>query len=77
MVLVVLDTALEESELYYYNTEGDRNLVVSQASYRMDVTWLEQRAYIKITILWGRNARECYNELVEAMGNNAHLMTVL
>ena len=31
----------EGSELYYYNTECDRNSVVSQASFRMDVTRLE------------------------------------
>ena len=37
----------------------------------MDMTWLEQRAYIKIPILWWRNARECNSELVEGMGNNA------
>ena len=53
MVLVVLDTALEESELYYYNTEGDRNLVVSQASYRMDVTRLEKSAYSGLWTLRG------------------------
>jgi hypothetical protein len=33
-----VDTAAERSELYCYNTEGDRNLVVSQALCRMDVT---------------------------------------
>ena len=33
----------------------------------MDVTWLEQCAYIKIAILWGRNAREYYSKLVEAV----------
>ena len=37
----------------------------------MHVTRLEQRAYIKITVLRGRNARECHSELVEAVGNNA------
>ena len=31
-----VDTAVEGSELYCYNTEGDRNSVVSQASCRMD-----------------------------------------
>ena len=46
-------------ELYCYNTEGDINTDVSHASCRMDVTRLEQHAYIKIAILWGRNAREC------------------
>jgi hypothetical protein len=51
-------------------TEGDRNLVVSQASCRMDVIRLEQRAYIKIAVLRGRNAIEVHSELVEAVGNN-------
>ncbi|GFU14670.1 HTH_48 domain-containing protein [Trichonephila clavipes] len=32
---------------------------------------VEQRAYIKIAILRGRNAMECHSELVEALGNNA------
>ena len=31
----------------------------------LDVAELEQRAYIKIAVLWGRNARECHSELVE------------
>ena len=34
----------------------------------MDVTRLDQRAYIKIAVLRGRNARECHSELVEAVG---------
>ena len=54
-----------------YNTEGNRNLVVSQVSCRMDVTQLEQHAYSKITVLRGRNARECHSDLVEAAGENA------
>ena len=33
-----IDTAVEGSELYFYNTEGNRNSVVSQVSCRMDVT---------------------------------------
>ncbi|GFQ82429.1 HTH_48 domain-containing protein [Trichonephila clavata] len=37
----------------------------------MDVTRVEQRAYIKIAVLRGRNAMECHSELVEALGNNA------
>ena len=40
--LQYVDTALEGSELYCYNTEGDRISAVSQASCRMDVTRLEQ-----------------------------------
>jgi hypothetical protein len=38
----------------------------------MEVTRVEQRAYIKIAVLRvGRNAMECHSELVEALGNNA------
>ena len=51
--LQYVDTAIEDSELYYYNTERDKNSVVSQASCRMGVP----RAYIKIAVLRGRNAR--------------------
>ena len=40
--LLYVDTAVENSELYYYNSEGDRNSVVSPASCRMDVTRLER-----------------------------------
>ena len=36
-----VDTAVEDSELCCYNTEGDRNSVVSQDSWRIDVTRLE------------------------------------
>ncbi|PRD22800.1 UNVERIFIED_CONTAM: hypothetical protein NCL1_48149 [Trichonephila clavipes] len=37
----------------------------------MEVTRVEQRAYIKISFLRGRNAMKCHIELVEALGNNA------
>ncbi|GFU99181.1 uncharacterized protein TNCV_1228951 [Trichonephila clavipes] len=37
----------------------------------MEVTRVEQRAYIKIFFLRGRNAMKCHIELVEALGNNA------
>ncbi|GFW70442.1 HTH_48 domain-containing protein [Trichonephila clavipes] len=37
----------------------------------MEVTRVEQRAYIKIAVLQGKNAMECYSDLVEALGNNA------
>ncbi|GFX78225.1 HTH_48 domain-containing protein [Trichonephila clavipes] len=37
----------------------------------MDVTHVEQRAYIKIAVLRETYAMECYSELVEALGNNA------
>ena len=70
-------TVVEGSELHCYNTEGDRNSVVSQASCRMDVTRLEQRACIKIAMPRGRYVRECHSEIVEAVVNNALLATVL
>ncbi|GFX15469.1 hypothetical protein TNCV_3303981 [Trichonephila clavipes] len=34
----------------------------------MEVTHVEQRAYIKIAVLRERNAMECRSELVEALG---------
>ncbi|PRD32790.1 UNVERIFIED_CONTAM: hypothetical protein NCL1_19415 [Trichonephila clavipes] len=37
----------------------------------MKVTRVQQRAYIKIAVLRGRNAMECHSELVVALGNNA------
>ncbi|GFU88473.1 HTH_48 domain-containing protein [Trichonephila clavipes] len=37
----------------------------------MEVTRVEQRAYIKIAILRERNAMECHSELVKTLGNNA------
>ena len=38
IALVVFDTAVKGTELYCYNTESDRNSVVSQASCTTDVT---------------------------------------
>ena len=69
--LQYVDTAVEGSKLYYYNTKSDRNSIVSQASCRMHVTRLGQRDYIKLVVMRGRNARECHSELMEAVGNNA------
>ncbi|GFT53285.1 uncharacterized protein TNCV_4233771 [Trichonephila clavipes] len=37
----------------------------------MEVTRVEQCAYIKIVVLRGKNAMEYHSELVEALGNNA------
>ncbi|GFR22434.1 HTH_48 domain-containing protein [Trichonephila clavata] len=37
----------------------------------MEVTRVEQRAYIKIAVLHGRNDMECHSKFVEAFGNNA------
>ena len=42
-----VDTAVEGSEIYCYDKESDRNSVVSQALCRINVTQLEQHAYIK------------------------------
>ena len=49
-------TAVEGTELYCHNTEGDRNSIVGHASCRMDVTRLEQRAYIRTAVLRGRSS---------------------
>ena len=70
-------SAVEGRELHCYNTEGNRNSVVGQTKCKMDVIRLEQRAYIKIAAMRGRNARECHSELVEAVESNVHLATVL
>ncbi|GFR11615.1 HTH_48 domain-containing protein [Trichonephila clavata] len=37
----------------------------------MKVTRVEQRAYIKIAFLRGRNEMECHSESMESLGNNA------
>ncbi|PRD34948.1 UNVERIFIED_CONTAM: hypothetical protein NCL1_13033 [Trichonephila clavipes] len=37
----------------------------------MEVTRVEQGAFIKIAVLRGRNAIECHSEFVEALENNA------
>ncbi|GFT24046.1 hypothetical protein TNCV_2063221 [Trichonephila clavipes] len=37
----------------------------------MEVTRVEQRSYIKIAVLRGKNAMEYHSEFVEAHGNNA------
>ena len=58
---------------YYYNTAGNRNSVVSDASCRMDMTRLEQRVYIIIALMRDRNARECLSELVEVVSFRTEL----
>ena len=42
--LYYIDTAIESSELYCYNTEGDIHSVVSQASCKMGRPLLELQA---------------------------------
>ena len=37
----------------------------------MKVTRQEQRSYVKIAVLRGRNAKECHSELTEALGSHA------
>ena len=37
----------------------------------MEITRQEQRSYVKIAVLRGRNANECHSELTEALGNRA------
>ncbi|GFV30912.1 uncharacterized protein TNCV_4013461 [Trichonephila clavipes] len=43
----------------------------------MEVTSVEQHAYIKIAIFRQRNQMECQNELVEALGNNVLLQSTV
>ena len=38
----------------------------------MEVTRVEEHAYIKIAVLRGKNAMECHSELVQAVGNDAN-----
>ena len=37
----------------------------------MEVTRQEQRSFVKIAVLRGRNAKECHSEPTEALGNRA------
>ena len=37
----------------------------------MEVIRQEQRSYVKIAVLQGKNAKECHSELTEALGNRA------
>ncbi|GFW71178.1 hypothetical protein TNCV_535961 [Trichonephila clavipes] len=37
----------------------------------MEVTHVEQRSYIKIAVLRGKNAMEYHSELMDVLGNNA------
>ena len=37
----------------------------------MEITHIEEHAYIKIAVLRERNAMKCHSEVVEAVGNNA------
>ena len=37
----------------------------------MEVTRQEQRSYVRIAVLRGRNAKESHSELTEALGNRA------
>ena len=43
-----VDTAVEDSELFCYNTEGIRNSVVIQVSYTMGWTLLELQAETRL-----------------------------
>ncbi|GFR28218.1 HTH_48 domain-containing protein [Trichonephila clavata] len=46
-------------------------LVSWRVSCEREVTSVEQRAYIKLAVLRGRNEIECHSEFVEALGNIA------
>ncbi|PSN46144.1 hypothetical protein C0J52_22064 [Blattella germanica] len=48
-----------------------RKSVGSLLTSSMEVSRLEQRAYIKIAVLRGQNARECHAQLLEAVGARA------
>lgn len=48
-----------------------QTLVCLSLCSKMDVTKVEQRSYVKIAFLRGRNARECHTELREALGDRA------
>ena len=37
----------------------------------MEVSRQEQRSYVKIAVLRGRNANECHSELTEDLGNRS------
>ena len=37
----------------------------------MEVIRQKQRSYVKIVVLWGRNAKECHSELTEVLDNCA------
>ena len=41
-------------------------------SCKMEVTRVEEHAYIKIAVLRGRSVMECHSELVEDVGNSAN-----
>ena len=58
--------------IFCHCMETNVKSVVSQPACRMDMTQLEHHLYIKVTVLHGRNARECHTELVESVGNKAH-----
>ena len=49
--LLYIDSTVEDNELCCYNTEGDRNSVVSQASWKMGWTLLELKVETVLTIL--------------------------
>ena len=54
----------------FVDTEGRRaqNQYVYNFSSEMEVTRQEQRSYVKVAALRGRNAKECHSELTEALG---------
>ena len=52
--------------------KGEARIISTFAIFvRDEVTRQEQRSYVKIAVLWGRNAKECHLELREALGNRA------
>ena len=48
-----------------------QNQYLLQSLSEMEVTRQEQRSYVIIAVLRGRNEKECHSELTEALGNRA------
>ena len=66
-----VDTAVEESELYCYNTRG-RYILSCKSSIVQNGCDSTRTAFLhQNSPKARRNARECHSELVEAVGNNA------
>jgi hypothetical protein len=49
----------------------DAEVQEQRSKSRMNVSLLEQRCYVKVAVLRGRNATQCHSELVLALGSHA------
>ncbi|KAJ4446310.1 hypothetical protein ANN_13005 [Periplaneta americana] len=45
--------------------------ILTEAEKQIEVNKVEQRSYVKISIVRGRNARQCHSELLAALGDSA------